>query len=217
MGILTKDWDSNFTQIPNDIINDKNVSLKAKGLYLYMASKPDVWEFSLSGMISQLKESKTTILSIIEELIKCGYLEKTKVRIGNKQGINEYKLFRSSQLPSESSFITQKNKLRKINSENFTTSNTIQSNKEKVKKTTTRSRDQKSFSEFREWFMNSQYRDGFTLSDCSDWRNDTGFKINDKDLITLVSNGRILSKDESYKIWEYLYDRYLEGIFENTH
>ena len=61
MSVLSKSFQINFTQVPNQIINDERVSLKAKGLYLYFVSKPDNWQFSLNGMASQLKESKPSI------------------------------------------------------------------------------------------------------------------------------------------------------------
>lgn len=35
----------NFTQIPNDLINDKSIDPKARFLFVYMASKPDGWKF----------------------------------------------------------------------------------------------------------------------------------------------------------------------------
>jgi hypothetical protein len=40
-----KKYVRNYTQVPNDIINDKRLSLKAKGLYLFLVSKPDNWDF----------------------------------------------------------------------------------------------------------------------------------------------------------------------------
>ena len=93
MSILKKSFRIDFTQVPNVIINDSKVSLKAKGLYLYMISKPDNWQFSLKGMQTQLKESRNSILSTINELIKLGYLEKIKNRINGRQSANDYIMY----------------------------------------------------------------------------------------------------------------------------
>jgi len=123
-----------FTQVDNEIINDKTISLQAKGFYLFMESKPDNWEFSLSGMVSQLKESRTTILRIINELIKFGYLEKIKKRVGGKQAVNDYILYETPHKPlnqSEYQNETHKMGLTDTDSQIDTTSNTIPSNKEK--------------------------------------------------------------------------------------
>ena len=78
MSILKKSFKINFTQVPNTIINDNGVSLQAKGLYLFMISKPDNWQFGLSGLESQLKETRKTILKVMDELISLGYMEKNK-------------------------------------------------------------------------------------------------------------------------------------------
>ncbi len=134
MSILKKSFKISFTQVPNEIINDINVSLKAKGLYLYMVSKPDNWEFSLLGMVSQLKEGKTALLAIMNELIKFGYMEKIKNRVNGRQSVNDYilhleptKSLKQSEYQNES----QKERVSFSNSENKSTSNTIPSNKEK--------------------------------------------------------------------------------------
>lgn len=47
-----KELHSKFTQIPNDLINDRNLSQGAKGVYCYLASKPDGWNFVISEIRS---------------------------------------------------------------------------------------------------------------------------------------------------------------------
>jgi len=123
-----------FTQVDNEIINDKEISLQAKGFYLFMESKPDNWEFSIKGMSSQLKESHTTILRVIKELIKFGYLEKIKKRVNGRQAVNDYILHQMPYKPlkfSEYQNENQKMRISNCDSVIATTSNTIPSNKEK--------------------------------------------------------------------------------------
>ena len=59
-----------FTIIENEIIDEKDLSLEAKGLFLYFASKPDDWKFSLEEILSENKISRKKLLRIIKELEK---------------------------------------------------------------------------------------------------------------------------------------------------
>lgn len=59
-----------FTQISNDLINDKDISLKAKGVYCFMFSKPTNWKFTVKSMAKQLVEGERAIMSAISELKK---------------------------------------------------------------------------------------------------------------------------------------------------
>ena len=213
MSILSKSFQVNFTQVPNQIINDERVSLKAKGLYLFFVSKPDDWEFSLSGMTSQLKESKDTIISIINELCKFGYIDKVKNRNGSRQGLNDYILHlephRIPYSPPESKNQSLKIRVGKSESENSTTSNTKKSNTKKSN-TSTSNKKKISFNQFRELFFNSEYRKGFTIS-LPPWSLNTGFRIDRNKMIYNTVSCRLVSKDEAYQIWQYLYSKYLNN------
>lgn len=57
-----------FTQIANQVLVSTELSLKAKGLYAYMLSKPDGWNFTLRSMAKQLKEGVDGISSGMKEL-----------------------------------------------------------------------------------------------------------------------------------------------------
>lgn len=68
-----------FTMIPNEVIDAKKLSLQAKGLYSYLMSKPIGWIFSANRIASQLKESRNTINSVLQELSDFGLLQRDKV------------------------------------------------------------------------------------------------------------------------------------------
>ena len=73
--------DKNFTTVSNEFIRDKNLSLKGKGLLLTILSLNDEeWDFSINGICSVLKESKTAVYSAIDELIELGYCEREQYR-----------------------------------------------------------------------------------------------------------------------------------------
>lgn len=61
-----------FTVVGN--IPVKQLSLKALGLYTVMMSRPDSWEFSVSGLAAYTEVSKDTIRSLLQEMEKAGFL-----------------------------------------------------------------------------------------------------------------------------------------------
>ena len=83
-----------FTQIPNSLLNDINLSLKSKGLYSFMFSKPNGWNFTIRSMSKQLKEGTDSIGNSLKELKKYGWVTYTK----KTNGSGVYKLLYASNL-----------------------------------------------------------------------------------------------------------------------
>lgn len=81
----------NFGVAPNELLNDSTISLKAKGLYVYMQSKPDDWVFSLDRISFQNKDGNDSVRNAINELIQSGYLSKSRIN-NNGGGIYVYKI-----------------------------------------------------------------------------------------------------------------------------
>jgi hypothetical protein len=71
---------SKYGQTPNELLNNPNISLKAKGLFGYLQSKPNEWNFSVSKMKKQLKEGKDAISVSLKELEQLGYLRRTPAK-----------------------------------------------------------------------------------------------------------------------------------------
>jgi hypothetical protein len=69
---------SNFTQIPNSLILDEELSFKAKGVYAYLASKGDGWAFYISEIAKHSKDGKDSVRSALQELIDNKYLVRHK-------------------------------------------------------------------------------------------------------------------------------------------
>ena len=65
---------TNYTKIDNTYLEDKNISLKAKGLLTLMLSLPDVWKFNINGLILLCKESRLAITTALKELEENRYL-----------------------------------------------------------------------------------------------------------------------------------------------
>ena len=70
--------------IQNEILDNKGLSLKAKGLYAYLASRPDGWEASSERIAEDQKDGRESVRSGIHELEKAGLLTRTKEN--NSQG-----------------------------------------------------------------------------------------------------------------------------------
>jgi hypothetical protein len=67
-----------YGRTPNSLLNSKEVSLKAKGLFAFIESKPDNWEFSVRSLEQLLKEGREAISDGLKELESSGYLTRTK-------------------------------------------------------------------------------------------------------------------------------------------
>lgn len=81
---------SRFGIIPNEILNNKNISLKAKGLFGYIQSKPDNWDFSSERIALDHLDGRDAIRSALIELEKLGYLTRKKIRLDDGSFDVEY-------------------------------------------------------------------------------------------------------------------------------
>lgn len=67
-----------FSQTPVSLLNNKKVSMKAKGMYAFIQSKPNEWNFSAKRISGQTKEGVSSVNSCLQELESSGYLERIK-------------------------------------------------------------------------------------------------------------------------------------------
>ena len=99
-----KQKDTGFTMVANKPLCDKGLSLSAKGLYAYLRSKPNNWQFSSERL--ECKECPDTIRVYLKELEDFGLL----IRKRKPDGRMEY-------------FIHHKPLLKKASQEIFLTGN----------------------------------------------------------------------------------------------
>ena len=85
MNKVTRKKTSKYTTISNGFLRDKNLSLKAKGFLTVIMALPDDWDFSIKGICSVLKEGKTAIYGVIQELKENRYCKTTPNR--NEKGL----------------------------------------------------------------------------------------------------------------------------------
>ena len=85
--IVTKK--DNFTIIHNKLISDNSISLKAKGIMLYMLSKPVGWNYNPKDIANNSKDGLESVYSGLKELIEAKYVSRRK----NKDGTVDYFVF----------------------------------------------------------------------------------------------------------------------------
>ena len=71
---FNKNIDQPFGWEPNDIIFNPNLSLKAKGLWLYMNAKPDGWFFASERIAAECSDGITSVRAALKELADAGLL-----------------------------------------------------------------------------------------------------------------------------------------------
>ncbi|MDU6962167.1 MAG: helix-turn-helix domain-containing protein, partial [Staphylococcus sp.] len=70
----------NFVTIHKGFIHDNNLSWKAKGLLLYLLSRPDDWKIYETELVKHTSDKLSSLKSGIKELEKAGYIERKRKR-----------------------------------------------------------------------------------------------------------------------------------------
>lgn len=76
---------SNYQNVPRELVFDKNLSDRARFVYVFMACKPDGWDFYLEPMAKDIGYSVDTLRKYINELVTSGWLIKGKQT--NEKGV----------------------------------------------------------------------------------------------------------------------------------
>ena len=82
MPIIGDKPSTGFTQCPNHIIYDPNLSMKAKLMWIYLYSKPVNYQFSFDRIAKDMREGESTVKSTLKELETYGLLERNKLKTG---------------------------------------------------------------------------------------------------------------------------------------
>ena len=72
-----------FTMVANEVLSRTDLSLKAKGLYAYLFSKPDDWDFAAERIATECKEERKAVMRTLKELEVAKLL--TRVRLKNSR------------------------------------------------------------------------------------------------------------------------------------
>ena len=93
MAILKNRTQNNFTMISNNILRDKELSMKDRGVLCTLFSLPDGWDFSISGLCAIVSDGHDALTASINRLEELGYLVRTKTRDANGRYISMIEVF----------------------------------------------------------------------------------------------------------------------------
>lgn len=72
--------ETNYSVIDNAPINDKSLSWGAKGILVYLLSKPDDWQIYAIDLVKHSTDGKSAVYARLKELENKGYLHREKQR-----------------------------------------------------------------------------------------------------------------------------------------
>lgn len=71
---ITKNPDNPYVMVNKGFVNNPQLSWKAKGILLYLLSKPDDWKVYHKDIIKHSTDGRDSVTSGIAELVKYGYI-----------------------------------------------------------------------------------------------------------------------------------------------
>lgn len=81
-----------FAQVPNALLQDGRLSFKARGLWAYLQSLPEDWDFAVERIAEGGQDGKDSVRAGLRELEAVGYLSRRMVSIGAGGSETEYQL-----------------------------------------------------------------------------------------------------------------------------
>lgn len=79
MPVIRVKKNKNYTTMANYHLQDKNLSLKAKGIMSLMLSLPEDWDYSTAGLTALSRDGVDSVKSSLKELETNGYLKRERI------------------------------------------------------------------------------------------------------------------------------------------
>lgn len=80
---MIKKYNNKFTIVSNDVVQDNRLSWKARGIFAYLWSMPDDWNFYETEVAKHASDGRDSLRSGLTELKKFGYLKRERERLSN--------------------------------------------------------------------------------------------------------------------------------------
>lgn len=80
MSIMRIQKKDNYVVIDKTLLNNRELSWKAKGLHSYLMSLPDDWRVQETDLVKRSKDGKESTRSAIKELTEAGYIKRVAIR-----------------------------------------------------------------------------------------------------------------------------------------
>ncbi len=123
---IKKVYQKRFTTVDNTVLNDTELSWKAKGLFVYLWSQADEWEFYETEVVKHSTDGIRSMRAGLHELEEKGYLSRKRERVGNRLKGSIWLL---SETPQKLQNVTlQNDSLQNVNLQNSTLTNTNNNN-----------------------------------------------------------------------------------------
>ena len=187
MAIIRQKRKKRFSIVDNNVIEDRQLSFKARGLLIYMLSKPDDWKFYPDELAKHSdKEGVKAINSALQEIESAGYLTRKRKRdaAGHFQGI-DYLL---SEIPHDNDPQSQNRNAGKRDAGSRNAGNGILPNTDFKPNTDLTNTDRSLIGDqhttqdvFDLWQSNWGFPNGIAQQDLTEWINEFG-----ADLVTFA-------------------------------
>ena len=140
---IKKQYQKGFTTVDNVVLNDTNLSWKAKGLFVYLWSQADEWDFYETEVAKHSTDKVGSLKSGLKELEQQGYLKRKRTRdekgkfIGNEWILSDNPMFKNPTLdnPTLDNPMLENHTLTNTNNNNINNnkdeSNSAKENKDK--------------------------------------------------------------------------------------
>ncbi len=77
---IRKNSDNPYVMVNKGFVYDSSLSAKAKGILLYLLSRPDDWQVYETELLSHFSDGRDSIRSGIQELIQSNYVHRQRFR-----------------------------------------------------------------------------------------------------------------------------------------
>lgn len=72
--VLRSPGRGDFTMVDNASVNDPDISFEAKGLLMWLLSKPHGWRFTRAAIAEIDPDGRESVMEAAHELIRAGYI-----------------------------------------------------------------------------------------------------------------------------------------------
>ena len=208
---IRKQYQKGFTTLDNTPLNDESLSWKAKGLFAYLWSKPDDWDYRVTEVARHATDGIGSTSTGVNELEQAGYLKRKQK---NKNGVfgdsvwtlSEKPIFKKpiTENPRSDNPITDKPYTENRKLLNTDLLNTNSTNKRTSKNKVLSDAQHSTQDVFTLWQDNWGWPNGIATQDLTEWINEFGAD-SVHHAITFALRRNITSKGA---------DRYLAKTFE---
>lgn len=178
---IRKQYQKGFTTLDNTPLNDESLSWKAKGLFAYLWSKPDDWDYRVTEVARHATDGIGSTSTGVNELEQAGYLKRKQK---NKNGVfgdsvwtlSEQPIFKNplTENPSSDNALTEEPYTENRKLLNTDLLNTNSTNKRTSKNKSLVDAQHSIHDVFTLWQNNWGFPNGIAQQDLTEWSKEFG-------------------------------------------